>query len=134
MNRTILAFLLSPLPAPALYYLSAVTIQKSGGELAFANFAMIYLIGLPFAYLAMLGVGLPLHRLATKRQWESIAWYLLGGALGGFAVWFLVSSLFQLGYSPVALACLSAVGAVSGAVFFLILRSPGSAQGTRQAT
>jgi hypothetical protein len=121
MLRTMLAFLLSPLPAPAIYYLSAIFLQDTGGEFTLGSFGMIYFLGLPLAYLVEMIVGVPLYLISASNHWKSISLYILGGSIAGVLLWLFISSLSDMGYYLVTLASLAIVGSVCGAIFHTIL-------------
>lgn len=106
ITRLVLAFFISPLPAPLTYYLLATLLQKTGGSLSLDNIVMIYLIGLPLSYLAVLIVGIPVYSLVILLNLRSITWYLLGGVWANNLVshlnilrsWLLPSAFYLLGY------------------------------------
>lgn len=118
----VLAFLIAPLPAPLLYFLAAILFQKTGAEVSLHALVMIYFIGLPLAYLAVLVVGVPMYFLYVRLEWEAVGWYLFGGALAGLAVWVLISSLSELGYFSGTLISLVLPGTISGLLFYLVLK------------
>lgn len=120
ITRLVLAFFISPLPAPLTYYLLATLLQKTGGSLSLDNIVMIYLIGLPLSYLAVLIVGIPVYSLVILLNLRSITWYLLGGVESGLIIWFLISIFFGHGYYLLPFISLAISGAISGIVFFII--------------
>lgn len=120
--KEFIAFAISPLPAPLVYYTALVFFQKSGGNFSLEYILMMYLIGLPISYLAMIVIGLPIYIFIKIFNLKSIIWYLIGGGVSGFLVWLFISMLFNWGYYTSSFIPLFIAAIVSSITFFFIRR------------
>ncbi len=87
-NRKMLAFLLAPIfPSIILLFIFGLT------ELKWILFLLLFSI--PFAYLAILAVGIPLVFFLRKRNSLNALSVTLGGAIGGIAVFYVFGFVFS---------------------------------------
>lgn len=120
--KEFIALIISPLPAPLVYYMIIVWFQKSGGDFSLEYILMIYLIGLPISYLTMIVIGIPMYLFIKILNLKSIIWYLIGGGISGFLVWLFISMLVNWGYYSSTFIPLFIAAIISSTVFFFVRR------------
>jgi hypothetical protein len=93
MKRLVRASMIAPLAAPVLYYAMAIGAtlvdplrRTSLGQSVLNSFALVMVVGAPIAYVATLGIGLPLLWIVRRVAPLTLARTILVGFLVGVAV------------------------------------------------
>ena len=88
LTKTWKAGLISPLVAPALYFVGVLLFTEtatSAREVSSAFFGIMF-FGLPLSYMGMVILGIPYYRLLEKNNWMSLTKLVVGGTVFGAAV------------------------------------------------
>lgn len=130
-GRVLLGFVVAPLAAPiALDLMTSVEGVASGATPTLGVLGALFLVGFmaPYAYLAMLVVGLPAYVLLRRYAALRLEYLLLAGAVA--AAFFAPTDTT----APArAMILFVAAGAASGLVFWLFVREAPERPGAREA-
>jgi len=78
--KFLVAAIVSPLPAPALMYVMTYLLALVFGESLSYSLANYYQVGLIYAYLIFLVVGVPLFAVLVIRRVDRLLFFVLAGA------------------------------------------------------
>jgi hypothetical protein len=127
MQRLVRASLIAPLTAPLLYYAMAIAAalvdplrRASLGQSFVNSFALVMVFGAPMAYVATIGIGLPLLWMVRRLAPLTLARTMLVGFLAGVAMAIFLSPSLrgELVSIPLPLWQGALLGGASAAVWY----------------